>query len=151
MTRSRLIKISVGALCLVALLAVLPIPGSVRVTAPMLSIPILITRNGQEVPSSEIRSVQYLFDVHPPQSPQDVSPNHLRDASTLDRYYLIGAPFSIRRKGLIFTTTEVEPEIRSVFLRIAFSDGSTASLSFPVLSDRRESVPMFIDLGDARH
>ena len=152
MTRIRFIKIGMVALCLaVGCGFLLPVFTAVRITAPMLSMPILITRNGQEVPASQIRSVQYLFGVNPPKAPQEVSGGVLREANESDGYYLIGAPFTIYRSGVIFTSTVVKPEIRSVFLRVTFTDGNTVSMSFPVLSDRRENVPMFVDLGDGHH
>jgi hypothetical protein len=149
-TRKLVIGGSLFLICAIVL-GLLPIWGNVQIIAPMLSIPVAITRNGQEVAPTQIQSVRYLVGVNPPDSPEDISDRSLRDANLISgaNFYLIAASFSIYRYGSVSPSTEVKPDFRSVFLRVTFTDGKAFSLSFPVVADSRLNMPMYIDFSDA--
>lgn len=149
MRHKRLVIWSLVALAIiVACLAALPMLNSVRIVAPMLGIPVLITRDGREVQPAEIRAVQYRIDESRPKPPNEMHSKDLRDATVMEGYYFIAASFSIYYHGSDRTHPEVKPAFQSVFLRVTFADGKTVSMSYPIISDTRENTEIHVDLSD---
>lgn len=156
MARPNIFKVVVAAVVvIVALGIVLPVFNVERITNSSVTIPVVITRNSQEVPPDQIRSVRYLFSGQLPQPASDIKLGTLREAhvvsDTTGSHWIwpVSLTFNITRTGTLwFGPTTVSPEVRSVFLRVEFADGRVFSLSFPVLSDRRESGAVFADFSD---
>lgn len=59
-------------LCVVGLGLAWPTFETVSIQAPMLGIPLIITRNGQKVPAEQIRSVKYQVLLGPAKAPVEV-------------------------------------------------------------------------------
>lgn len=120
--------------------------------APMVAIPLFITRNGAALLTTEIRSVRYVIDRKPAQSAAQMHDTELREAIALceDCYYLT-APFTHSRCGRFFAYTTVTPEYHSVFLRIVFADGKVVALSCPVISDSHQRPQIHVDLSEGQH
>jgi hypothetical protein len=152
MDRKAVIKISLIALGVIILLGVLLLAfTSVIITAPAIGIPLFITRNGQEVPPDQIKHVQYQIAEDVPKSQADYRISGLQEAThDQNGYYRLGAGFSIYRY-VLFPHTEVKPDFRSISLYITFGDGKMITMKFPILSDTRENLPMYVDLSDAQH
>jgi hypothetical protein len=149
MTKRNIIIFGLAALIL--LILAFPAFTTLRITAPMIDIPIIITRNGKEVAQEQIRKVQYSVSVDLPKPTEEIREKSLREARNDQGFYFIAAAFTIYRSGFFFPSTTVKPDYHSVFLRITFADGKILSSSFPIISDTRENHPLYIDLSETQH
>ena len=111
-------------------------------TGQMIAMPVVITKDGAELSSKDIKLLEYAFRESKT-SFEGISHDALQPAKPLQKWFLVDAPFSVIKTTLRKTT---KPEYRSLTLRLALVDGQTFTLSIPVVSDAELNTPIQIDI-----
>ena len=138
MQRPNIIRAVVASSALVLLVGFcLPMFNTISVTTSSVEVYLVITRNGQEVPPDQIRSVGYLFNRQPSQPVQDVKVAVMREARVLgsdeDHWWLLSSHAGFSRSSVLpFEVTSGGLYIRSVSLRVEFADGKIFFSSLPL-------------------
>ncbi len=145
--KTRYLLFGVWAVLVIGFFA-FPIMFSSRARGPMLAMPVVVARDGVLIQAQDIRSFQYQFaEVQGPEG--KASPvEGMRDAKTWGDGFLVDAPFT-ESWPWMFGRTTISPQYRSLRLRLVFLDGTTLSLSLPVISDTALNRPIRIDLEGA--
>ena len=158
MIRPRFIKAALVALAIVVVLAGLAVNfNTVSVTTASITLPVVISRNGREASSEQIRRVSYLFSSQSTQPVQKIKADRLREAVALHDntgksvMWNVSVRSRVERAGMArFSSAKVVPDYyHSVFLRAEFVDGKVFSASFPVTMDHRSEGAVYLDFDDA--
>ncbi len=125
--------------------------GRVSGYAPMVAMPVKITRGGQAIAAGEVVSVQYAFSERTTSEAQQTPPSPWQEAKVLqDEFYLVDAPFTVMNRWGPFGAS-ISPLYRSLTLRITLKHGGTATVIYPVLSDTKLNQAIYVDMpGEAR-
>lgn len=138
----------ISALIIVTFL-VIPELFNTRSSGPAISVLLNLTKNGSPISPSEIESIHYAFLETPP-SLDSVPASTLKPAHLLDsqqtNWHLFG-PFS-ETKEWAFAPTVIEPQYKSLFIKVVLKNGGTRSLSYPMISDTRMRGQVFLDVSD---
>jgi len=116
-------------------------------TAPMIAIPVVITKDGKQITPDSLISFKFAFSEKANRELKLSTPTALKDAHWLQEYFLVQAPFTIIY-GSLFSREKISPEYRYLFLMLSFKDGKNLSLSLPVLSDTRLNSPLYLDISE---
>jgi len=142
----RHIILSLVFFVVILLVVVLPIVTNTTSSAPMLDMPLILTRNGKPLPPEEIQSLQYEFREAPTSFEPTVQPGKMKDAQPFQNIgFRLAAPFSITRYGM-FGKKTIKPEYHSLHLQLTLVDGTALNLNFPVISDTALKTPIQIEL-----
>ena len=98
------------------------------VTAQTLNIPLIVMRNGEEVPIDQIRSVQYFITFLRPHPPKGIPAAMLREATNKQGRYVLAAEFTRYVYGPLSGLDFIADRDKSVIGSNLQKDSSNAQL-----------------------
>ena len=131
-------------IAVVIILLVIPNVANITAQGPMLELPLILSRTGQIIPHEEVRLIQYRFNESPTNWEPLKKQKDMSQASQMGNGFRIYAPFTITKIGL-FGKPTTTPLYRSLSIHIELIDGTTFSMSIPVISDKSFDSPIHID------